>query len=143
MSNSRGWLGPEDGCTCSKRHRKYHDSACPCWSNPVSDPAPTVDDMDDVSATPAEDQPGQPPAPAEVSYWQQQARDAAARHMLSEHPASSAPVTFSAPAPSPAEVSYWQQQARDAAARHMETSENDTPYVTLLKEELSAPDAFT
>lgn len=120
MSNSRGWLGPEDGCTCSKRHRKYHDSACLCWSNPVSDPAPTVDDMDDeipephdaakaaariTEQTPAEHQPGRPPAAAEVSYWQ--------------------------------------RQARDAAARHMETSENDTPYVALLKEELSVPDAFT
>lgn len=42
MPDSRGWLGPADGCTCSRRTRKYHDSACPCWTQPVSDPAPTV-----------------------------------------------------------------------------------------------------
>jgi hypothetical protein len=55
MPDSRGWLGPKDGCTCSRRARKYHDTACPCWSAPVSDPAPTVeetttqgDDVDEV-----------------------------------------------------------------------------------------------
>lgn len=52
-----------------------------CEPTPVSDPAPTVDVMDDESTTPAGHQPGRPPAEAEVSYWQRQARDAAARHM--------------------------------------------------------------
>jgi hypothetical protein len=43
MPDSRGWLGPQDGCTCSRRARKHHDTACPCWSAPVSDPAPIVE----------------------------------------------------------------------------------------------------
>lgn len=72
---------------------------------PVSDPAPTVEDRDDVQETTVNDsaaadhQPGRPPAQAEVDYWQ--------------------------------------QQAREAARRHFETSEGDTPYVALLKEELA------
>ena len=49
MPDSRGWLGPKDGCVCSRRARKYHDSACPCYTDPVSDPAPTVETMDDKS----------------------------------------------------------------------------------------------
>lgn len=76
-----------------------------CHKAPVSEPAPTVEDRDDVQETTvndsaaAEHQPGRPPAQAEVDYWQ--------------------------------------QQAREAAQRHFETSEGDTPYVALRKEELA------
>lgn len=78
-----------------------HKGSKESCSGPDCGPEP----MDDESTIPAEHQPGRPPTPAEVSYWQ--------------------------------------QQARDAAARHMEKSESDTPYVALLKEELSVPDVFT
>lgn len=65
---------------------------------PVSDPAPTVEGRGDVQETTvndsaaaeldeseyqaAEHQPGRPPAQAEVDYWQQQAREAAQRHVV-------------------------------------------------------------
>ena len=49
MPDSRGWFGPKDGCTCAKRPRKHHDRGCLCYvlALRASDPAPTVDTMDD------------------------------------------------------------------------------------------------
>lgn len=40
MPDKRGWLGPEDGCTCSRRPRKFHDSACPCYGPAEADSPP-------------------------------------------------------------------------------------------------------
>lgn len=51
----------------------FTEHGCPCGAS-----APDTDD----ETVPAEHQPGRPPAAAEVSYWQQQAREAAGRHMV-------------------------------------------------------------
>lgn len=55
------------------------------WCHPlVSDPAPTVEVPDAEESSMSEIAPGfvaGPPAPAEVSHWQQQAREAAKRHI--------------------------------------------------------------
>lgn len=69
MPDSRGWFGPKDGCTCSRYARKHHDTACLCYvlALRASDPAPTVDTMDDTK--PSEHQVGRPPAQAETD-WQ-------------------------------------------------------------------------
>lgn len=88
---------------------------------PVSDPAPTVEDRDDVQETTVNDS-----AAAELDESEYQA----AEHQPGRPPAQ-------------AEVDYWQQQAREAAQRHFETSEGDTPYVALLKEELAEDAANT
>lgn len=100
----------------------------------VSDPAPTVDDEPNPEQPLVEGWSTEPPATCSEPTCTCEG------HGGPEHELASIGWTG---APAPAEVSYWQQQARDAAARHMETSENDTPYVLALKEELSIPDAFT
>lgn len=64
----------------SHQTRKGHEG----YVLEVSDPAPTVEAPDAEESSMEETVPGfvaGPPAPAEVSHWQQQAREAAARHM--------------------------------------------------------------
>lgn len=106
----------------------------------VSDPAPTVDDMDDEIPEPHDAAKAAARITEQTPATCREATCTCEGHGGPEHELAS--IGWSG-APAPAEVSYWQRQARDAAARHMETSENDTPYVALLKEELSVPDAFT
>lgn len=64
----------------SHQTRKGHEG----YVLEVSDPAPTVEAPDAEESSMEETAPGfvaGPPAPAEVSHWQQQAREAAARHI--------------------------------------------------------------
>lgn len=69
-----------------------------CHKAPVSDPAPTVESMDDTPV-PADHQPGRPPAQAEVDYWQQQAREAAQRHIMAIDPSRPDAEAVVVPAP--------------------------------------------
>lgn len=119
--------GPTPGVACT-------------WRVPVSDPAPTVDDMDDEIPEPHDAAKAAARITEQTPATCREATCTCEGHGGPEHELAS--IGWSG-APAPVEVSYWQRQARDAAARHMETSENDTPYVAALKKELSVPDAFT
>lgn len=92
--------------TKSGRLRKHMNSQCiTCpQTAPVSDPAPTVEIMDDTApVTPAEHQTGQPPTVDEVASWQALASAAAKRYLAaadefeeptaSRHPYEAAPET--------------------------------------------------
>lgn len=66
------------------QHGAADDRFRTCLGDPLSDPAPTVEAPDAEESSMSETVPGfvaGPPAPAEVSHWQQQAREVAARHL--------------------------------------------------------------
>lgn len=113
----------------------YRHAKC----TPVSDPAPTVDAMDDVSTVPLCRQGGQ--AAHSYRYADDDHGNSGSFCVHCEEPEE---MHDPIPAehrpgrpPAPAEVDYWQQQAREAAGRHMAQADTDTPYVALLKEELA------
>lgn len=71
VDDTTGTQCSEPRCTCGGDGGPEHELAA----------IGAFDDPD--TSVPAEHQPGRPPAQAEVSYWQQQAREAAARYLTS------------------------------------------------------------